>query len=91
MSAFKATRVPCRSLEDFLPDRVATKDHSLSSPIPSSIFKMKIQAFMLVAALLFFSALVQDCEGIGIFPPGKGKRTFQTNVSIAKLTKSFSG
>ncbi|CAH3031306.1 unnamed protein product [Pocillopora meandrina] len=43
---------------------------------------MKIQAFMLIAALLFFSALIQDCEGIGIFPPGKGKRAVQRKVQV---------
>ena len=48
---------------------------------------MKIQAFMLVAALLFFSALIQDCEGIGIFPPGNGKRAVQRKVSTPPSTK----
>ena len=49
---------------------------------------MKIQAFMFVAALLLFTAFVQDGEGaIGFMPPGR--REVQRKVCIPGIIGNF--
>ena len=51
---------------------------------------MKIQAFMFVAALLLFTAFVQDGEGaIGFMPPGR--REVQRKVCIPGIIVCIPG
>ena len=52
---------------------------------------MKIQVFLFIAALLLFSAFVQETEGLGVLPPGNGmlKRKVCAHIMKKKnLSKS---